>query len=385
MNKGKADLSSLRRSPRSRGFTLIEVLAALVIVALGMLGVIEAVTQSARNGAYLREKTLAHWIAPERDHRTSACSRSRRPRGRIVGPTSSSQASAGAGAMQVTQTQVSSLRRMDVVRASGGRTRLLGARDGDRLLRSLRSVPRRGQPAQLERCRNARRRGRGRERRRVGRWWQHRQGPQAPASRANPANPECLRPDPSPEPPARRAGGGGMMPRRRSGGSAGFTLLELLVSVAIFAVVGTLALKRLYAAAEAERVRGTAARSNARGPDRHADAHAGPRSRPSRGQYGNPSVSQLLPAVLSGDSVDYKLRVDARRVEQHGRAARGRRCNASDTGWTRTACGATTGPCSTIRSRLSRRAASCWAESWSDLPLHGRESKLGRALAHGRR
>jgi general secretion pathway protein I len=45
------------------GFTLIEVLAALVIVALGMLGVIEAVTASARNGTYLRERTLAHWIA----------------------------------------------------------------------------------------------------------------------------------------------------------------------------------------------------------------------------------------------------------------------------------------------------------------------------------
>ena len=27
-----------------------------------MMGVIEAVTQSARNGTYLREKTLAHWI-----------------------------------------------------------------------------------------------------------------------------------------------------------------------------------------------------------------------------------------------------------------------------------------------------------------------------------
>ena len=48
---------------RSRGFTLIEVLAALVIVALGMLGVIEAVSQTARNGTYLREKTLAHWVA----------------------------------------------------------------------------------------------------------------------------------------------------------------------------------------------------------------------------------------------------------------------------------------------------------------------------------
>jgi|SRR5437868_6548976 len=46
-----------------RGFTLIEVLAALVIVSLGMLGVIEAVSQTASNGSYLRDKTLAHWVA----------------------------------------------------------------------------------------------------------------------------------------------------------------------------------------------------------------------------------------------------------------------------------------------------------------------------------
>ena len=51
-----------RRAPQ-RGFTLIEVLAALVIVALGMIAAIQAVTQAARNGTYLREKTLAHWIA----------------------------------------------------------------------------------------------------------------------------------------------------------------------------------------------------------------------------------------------------------------------------------------------------------------------------------
>lgn len=48
---------------KRRGFTLIEVLAALVIVGLGMLGVIQAVIQAANNGTYLREKTLAHWIA----------------------------------------------------------------------------------------------------------------------------------------------------------------------------------------------------------------------------------------------------------------------------------------------------------------------------------
>ena len=58
-------------------------LAALVIVALGMLGVIEAVSQSARNGTYLREKTLAHWIAmnvvTERRLQTTRRTSARRP------------------------------------------------------------------------------------------------------------------------------------------------------------------------------------------------------------------------------------------------------------------------------------------------------------------
>lgn len=45
------------------GFTLIEVMAALVIVSLGMLAVIQAVSSTASNTAYLREKTVAHWVA----------------------------------------------------------------------------------------------------------------------------------------------------------------------------------------------------------------------------------------------------------------------------------------------------------------------------------
>ena len=45
------------------GFTLIEVLVALVIAALGLAAVLSVVTNSARDSTYLRDKTLASWIA----------------------------------------------------------------------------------------------------------------------------------------------------------------------------------------------------------------------------------------------------------------------------------------------------------------------------------
>ncbi len=48
---------------RSRGFTLVEVLAALVIVALGMTAVLTTLGSSASTGGYLRDRTLAQWIA----------------------------------------------------------------------------------------------------------------------------------------------------------------------------------------------------------------------------------------------------------------------------------------------------------------------------------
>ncbi|HTE41188.1 MAG TPA: type II secretion system minor pseudopilin GspI, partial [Steroidobacteraceae bacterium] len=54
------------RTVRMAGFTLIEVMAALIIVSLGMLAVIQAVSQTANNTAYLREKTIAHWVAMNR-------------------------------------------------------------------------------------------------------------------------------------------------------------------------------------------------------------------------------------------------------------------------------------------------------------------------------
>jgi len=65
---------------RAAGFTLIEVLAALVIVALGMLGVIEAVTQTARNGNLHARKDPGPLDRHERDHRAAAAARAARGR-----------------------------------------------------------------------------------------------------------------------------------------------------------------------------------------------------------------------------------------------------------------------------------------------------------------
>jgi type II secretion system protein I len=48
---------------RGRGFTLIEVLVALAIAAIGLAAALSVVTHSARNVNYLRDKTLASWIA----------------------------------------------------------------------------------------------------------------------------------------------------------------------------------------------------------------------------------------------------------------------------------------------------------------------------------
>jgi general secretion pathway protein I len=53
----------VRAEHHHRGFTLIEVVVALIVVSLGMLAVIETVGGTARNSSYLRDKTIAHWVA----------------------------------------------------------------------------------------------------------------------------------------------------------------------------------------------------------------------------------------------------------------------------------------------------------------------------------
>jgi general secretion pathway protein I len=101
-----------KRVLRQTGFTLLEVLAALVIVALGMLGVIEAVSQTARNSAYVRDKTVAHWIAMNQLTRVRL-----EPQAPKVDK-SSDELEMGdrrwRWTMEVTQTPVESVRRIDI-------------------------------------------------------------------------------------------------------------------------------------------------------------------------------------------------------------------------------------------------------------------------------
>jgi len=56
----------LTRARRVRGFTLIEVLVALLIVAVGLTALMVAVNGTARTSGFLRDKTLAQWIALNR-------------------------------------------------------------------------------------------------------------------------------------------------------------------------------------------------------------------------------------------------------------------------------------------------------------------------------
>jgi len=56
----------MKHLPRQRGFTLLEVLIALAIVAMSVGALLGTITSSASNIIYLKDKTLAEWVALNR-------------------------------------------------------------------------------------------------------------------------------------------------------------------------------------------------------------------------------------------------------------------------------------------------------------------------------
>lgn len=102
----------MRAEHRHRGFTLIEVVVALIVVSLGMLAVIETVGGTARNSGYLRDKTVAHWVAMNK--LTEVRLQANAP---AIDKSSDEVEMAGREwrwTMEVKQTPVESIRRIDI-------------------------------------------------------------------------------------------------------------------------------------------------------------------------------------------------------------------------------------------------------------------------------
>lgn len=53
----------MSRKPKSSGFTLIEVLLALAIIAIALTALLKATAQNIENTHRLKEKNVSHWIA----------------------------------------------------------------------------------------------------------------------------------------------------------------------------------------------------------------------------------------------------------------------------------------------------------------------------------
>ncbi len=53
----------MKMKTKKQGFTLLEVLVALAILAIALSAAIKVSTANVENASYLRDRTLAHWVA----------------------------------------------------------------------------------------------------------------------------------------------------------------------------------------------------------------------------------------------------------------------------------------------------------------------------------
>lgn len=53
----------MSRSFGQKGFTLLETVAALAVLAVALSASLRVASEQTRNAAYLRDRTLAHWVA----------------------------------------------------------------------------------------------------------------------------------------------------------------------------------------------------------------------------------------------------------------------------------------------------------------------------------
>lgn len=56
-------ISGNTRNKPTMGFTLIEVVVALAVLAIGMTAALHSTSQAGHAGIFLKQKTIAHWVA----------------------------------------------------------------------------------------------------------------------------------------------------------------------------------------------------------------------------------------------------------------------------------------------------------------------------------